>query len=141
MNILFASGMKESQTMEIKLEDIPYPIFYALIEYLYTDTLTIGPDMALELLKLADRFSLNRLKQVCDYMIETTFDFSDLESIVGLLQIADSHQVHNLKNICIFLLAYDFGIDKVSKNNVWKHLSIEMKREIEELAVGITRTS
>ena len=45
-------------------DDVSPELFKIMLEYIYSDSVNISPEDAIELLKIADRFGLNRLKQV-----------------------------------------------------------------------------
>jgi len=129
--LLMGSGMKEAQTKQLIVDDVSPELFKIMLEYIYSDSVNISPEDAIELLKLADRFGLNRLKQMCDFLIESAFDFKDLSSILGLLQVADIHQVPNLKNICLYILVFEFGIATVKDDPSWQMLSSDLQNEID----------
>ena len=68
---MFCSGMQESQTKEIVIEDVSYPIFSSIMHFLYTGEFEFGAEMEgqehslehlLEFLRLSDRFMLNEVK-------------------------------------------------------------------------------
>jgi speckle-type POZ protein len=66
---MFGSGMRESRPdAAIELPDTPHDAFVALLHFTYTDTLapTVTPAGAVELYSLADRFTLDRLKLLCE---------------------------------------------------------------------------
>jgi len=125
------SGMKEAQTKQLIVDDVSPELFKIMLEYIYSDSVNISPEDAIELLKIADRFGLNRLKQLCDFMIESAFDFNDLSSILGLLQVADIHHVPNLKNICLYILAFEFGVALTKSDPSWQMLSLDLQHEVD----------
>ena len=53
---MFASGMRESRAREIKLHDISYATFKSLLEYIYTDSVDVSADIAIELHVAADLY-------------------------------------------------------------------------------------
>lgn len=46
--------MRESRAREIKLHDISYATFKSLLEYIYTDSVDVSADIAIELHVAAD---------------------------------------------------------------------------------------
>lgn len=54
--------MKESKEEVIRIEDLRYPIFTSLLEFIYTEKIDDSPDVPVELLIAADQFGLTRLK-------------------------------------------------------------------------------
>jgi len=51
----------------VMVEDVSPPVFQLLLDHLYTDAADVDADAALELLAAADRFGVERLKQVYIY--------------------------------------------------------------------------
>ncbi len=70
-HVMFCSGMMDSKTNEIVIEDVSYPIFYSIMHFLYTGEFEFGAEMEgqehsleqlHEFLRFADRFMLNDIK-------------------------------------------------------------------------------
>ena len=51
---------------EIPIHDVRLTSFLLLLEYLYTDEVDIDMDTAMDLLQVADRFGIDRLKSLCE---------------------------------------------------------------------------
>eukprot|EP00026_Physarum_polycephalum_P002056 Phypoly_transcript_02060.p1 GENE.Phypoly_transcript_02060~~Phypoly_transcript_02060.p1 ORF type:complete len:942 (+),score=135.78 Phypoly_transcript_02060:88-2913(+) len=68
---LFGCGFKEQTEKDIPVGEANRDIFYALIKYIYTTTLTITDvKFALELLQLAEMYRLSELKEeIIDYVL------------------------------------------------------------------------
>jgi hypothetical protein len=72
---LLTNEMLESRAAEITIVDISRPIFLTLLEYLYTDDVTVEMDMAMELFMAADRYGVERLKTICESKCSRPFVF------------------------------------------------------------------
>ncbi|XP_019157283.1 PREDICTED: BTB/POZ and MATH domain-containing protein 3-like isoform X3 [Ipomoea nil] len=106
-------------TDKVELEDIEPSIFKAMLQFLYTDQLPnlheiIGSTstctstiMMQHLLAAADRFGLDRLKQLCEAKLceEVTVD-----TVATTLSLADQHRCLQLKTICLKFAATNLGV-------------------------------
>ena len=63
---LFLGEMKESKMATVRIEQVSHPIFLQVLEYLYTDQLSIPFESAMELFQAADLFCIPRLKIMCE---------------------------------------------------------------------------
>jgi len=97
---LFYGGMRESsESNVIVLPDIGYPVFLALLEYIYTDKVgDISSDLAVHLLIAAERFLLDRLKALCEDVIRKSIS---ADNVIQILMTASSHRAEGLKEICM----------------------------------------
>jgi hypothetical protein len=97
---MFKSSMKETSTGEVVIENHEPHIFYALLEYLYTDNLSneLKDEDLIALLVVADEYVLPRLKQLCEFRL------LELISSVLLLQlfnVANLYDLQALKSKCV----------------------------------------
>eukprot|EP00164_Ancoracysta_twista_P000299 GFYU01000419.1.p1 GENE.GFYU01000419.1~~GFYU01000419.1.p1 ORF type:complete len:424 (-),score=92.29 GFYU01000419.1:136-1407(-) len=96
---MFFGNMKEARTKEVHVEDMAYETFKIFLEYLYTDELPNLPsEMLIEVFVAADRYTINRLKDLC---VRDIKDSVSDENIVRLLTVADRHHSEALKNYCL----------------------------------------
>ena len=103
---LFESGMRDATSHSIALDDISYPVFMVLLEYLYTDTFEMSDDaLALPLFAAADFLGVEQLKAMCIARIEA--DLS-VENVCGALTAADKHLAPNLKETCVDFIVANF---------------------------------
>ncbi|GAA0172763.1 hypothetical protein LIER_26521 [Lithospermum erythrorhizon] len=119
----------DTKTEKVELEDIEPSIFKAMLLFIYEDRL---PDlheitgstalctisiMMQHLLAAADRFGLDRLKQLCESKLceEVTTD-----SVATTLSLAEQHRCPQLKSICLKFAAANLGV--VMKSNGFTHL-------------------
>jgi len=103
---LFYGGMRESGADEqIVLQDVSHPIFLLLLEYIYTDQVgEISSEIAVNLLIVAERFLLDRLKALCEDIIRKAIS---VDNVVSIMMTAKAHRAEGLKDICM-----DFIISK-----------------------------
>jgi hypothetical protein len=107
----------------ITVEDVTYPVFLKVLEFLYTDGVAgLGPgcDWALPLLIAAERFLLARLKGLCEDAIRQEICAGN---VVATLLAAHRHRAEGLKDMCLeFLLAH---LDHVKRSEGFAELKAE----------------
>jgi len=91
---MFASGMKESLSSVIEIEDTKAPTFKAFLEFIYVGKVDLKEDLALDLLKLADKYILNDLKTYCGNYLRGIIT---LDNCANLSEIADLYDTEALK--------------------------------------------
>ncbi len=92
----------------------------ALLEYLYTDSVSFNDTVALELLVASDKYILPRLKNLCEQFVSQRLS---VKNIVDIINIADKHDAFYLKDCSInFMMSNKEivcetqDISKLSKN-------------------------
>ena len=72
---MFMSGMKESRETEIRIPNWSHSAFRSMLEFLYTGSVDdFGPDIAVDLLGLADQYTLAALKSLCENVLIQNVD-------------------------------------------------------------------
>jgi len=67
---MFASGMKEAETGQVRIEDVDHETFLKFLKFLYTGTLETS-SMSRELFTLSDRYRVETLMELCRPTTET----------------------------------------------------------------------
>jgi len=96
---MFKSSMKESSGGYAVIENHEPHIFYALLQYLYTDQLNSelkGEDL-IALLVLADEYIVPRLKQLCEIRL---LEFISCPLLLQLFNVAKLYDLQALKSKC-----------------------------------------
>nr|CAB3492042.1 unnamed protein product [Digitaria exilis] len=94
MAVLFGGQMGENAAVShVKVDDMDPDVFGAMLHFIYTDTLPEVEDgdvmvMAQHLLVAADKYSLGRLKLICE---DKLCGYIDSETVVTMLVVADRH--------------------------------------------------
>ncbi|XP_060212891.1 BTB/POZ and MATH domain-containing protein 3 isoform X2 [Lycium barbarum] len=103
---------------EVQLEDIEPSVFKAMLQYIYSDEL---PDLAeitgststcsstimlQHLLAAADRFGLDRLKELCEAKL---CEEVNADTVATTLSLAEQHRCPQLKAICLKFAATNLG--------------------------------
>lgn len=107
----------EARATAIPIHDIKYSTFVLLMEYLYTDEVTITVDTAMELFQVADRFAIDRLKNLCE---QEMLNAIDIDTAAQILFTADQHNAENLREQCLDYILRNF--DKVSRTSAFEEM-------------------
>ena len=101
----------------ITIEDIKYSTFVLLLEYLYTDEVSITVETAMELFQAADRFGIDRLKTLCEQEMLSAID---IDTAAHILFTADQHNAENLREKCMDYIVLHF--DRVSRTSSFEEM-------------------
>mmetsp|Transcript_70402 Transcript_70402/g.155742 ORF Transcript_70402/g.155742 Transcript_70402/m.155742 type:complete len:553 (-) Transcript_70402:123-1781(-) len=99
----FACGMRETFEPDIIIEGTSYETFYALMEFLYTGKLRLTEAQQndafflMGLLRAADQFCVDCVKQMCEKHLS---GLVDVENVEGLLAEAERFQATQLRLHC-----------------------------------------
>jgi len=122
---MFRSGMRESVEREIAIPNITKTVFVLLMEYLYTDSVRVDLEHAVELFMIADLYQLDRLRDICSAVVKRNLTVANAPML--LQSSADVHcQV--LKDICMEFVVTNF--DSISKKDEIKAVSHTLLLEI-----------
>jgi leucine-zipper-like transcriptional regulator 1 len=92
---LFSGHMRESDMDTIRIEQVRYPIFLGILEYLYTDQLSSMPfHAAMEYFEAADLFCIPRLKTMCE---KRMLQHITIENASSIFHAADVHSASGLR--------------------------------------------
>lgn len=86
---MLTSGMIETSAREIPIVDIAPEVFRCILNYIYTDTVEIKPELACDLLIAANRFCLPQLKSTTEEFLADTLCVTN---VVDILVLAKRHQ-------------------------------------------------
>ncbi|XP_039814999.1 BTB/POZ and MATH domain-containing protein 1-like [Panicum virgatum] len=102
----FGGPLMENTGDRAKIDDMEPRVFKALLGFIYTDSLPeIEPTervvMAQHLLVAADKYDIQRLKSICEYILCTYLNASVAATT---LVLAEQHRCHRLKEACLRIL-------------------------------------
>lgn len=116
---MFASGMKESRDAEIVMHDISYNTLLSLMQFIYTDTVEVTPEGAIELYVAADLYTMSRLKALCEAKVQTGIA---VDNAALLLATANAlPHATRMRDLCLRYIVRHF--DHVSKTDGFMRLS------------------
>jgi len=122
---MFRSGMRESLEREIRIPNVPRPVFLLLMEYLYTDSVKIDLEHSVDLYIASDLYQLDRLRDMCCMVVKRNING---DNAAVLLQSASDAHCQVLKDICMEYIVANF--DVISKSEGIKSVSHALLLEI-----------
>ncbi|XP_016573522.1 BTB/POZ and MATH domain-containing protein 3 isoform X3 [Capsicum annuum] len=129
---------------EVELEDIEPSIFKAMLQYIYSDeipdlgeitgsTSTCSSTIMMQhLLAAADRFGLDRLKELCEAKL---CEEVNVDTVATTLSLAEQHHCPQLKAICLKFAATNLGV--VMQTEGFKHLEQSCPSLLSELLEAV----
>jgi len=72
---LFSSGMKESNSDVIEIEDIKFETFQALLKFLYQNEVKFTEELALDLYEVSHKYMQSELNQLCEQFLSKKVRF------------------------------------------------------------------
>jgi speckle-type POZ protein len=117
--------MRESNERSITIPNISRKVFLLLLEYIYTDTVKIDVEHAIELYIAADLYHIERLRDMCCTVVRRNLS---VENSGPLLQAAAESHCHVLRDIIMTYVVENF--DSVSKTDGIKQVSHGLLLEI-----------
>lgn len=123
---MFRSGMRECEEgAEIPIPNMSYAVFLLILEYLYTDTVKIDLEHAVELYIASDLYQLATLREMCCVVVRRSVGS---ENAAYLLQSAHEAHCHVMKDIAMEYIVANF--DVISKSDGIKSVSHGLLLEI-----------
>lgn len=104
--------MQESKKSKIVIEDVSYPIFSAIMLFLYTGEFEFGAEMEgqehslehlHEFLRLSDLYMLDEVKMYCEKRLSEALNIDNFNEIY---EAADRYSAENLIKYCLWYKKY-----------------------------------
>lgn len=134
---MFMSGMKESRESEIQIPNWSHNAFLAMLEFLYTGSVSnFTADLAIDLIGLADQYTLAALKALCENVLTHNVD---CENVCSLFRCGHRFSALNLKRYCMNFIIKNF--EMVSASRGLEELSSEPQLLLEVTRESMTRAS
>jgi len=122
---MFRSGMRECVEREITIPNVSKAVFLLLLEYIYTDSVMIDVEHAVDLYILADLYGLDRLGTICVTVVKRNMS---TKNVTSLLQHASDLGCHVLRDITMEFVITNF--ERISKTDGIRAVSHELLLEI-----------
>ncbi|XP_037438537.1 BTB/POZ and MATH domain-containing protein 2-like [Triticum dicoccoides] len=130
-------AMKESSAASpIEICDMEADVFESLLNFIYTDSVSPVLDvvMAGHLLVAADRYNIERLKQICEQKLCNQIDSG---MVATSLALAEQHGFHRLKEACLQFLASPSNFKAMMVTDGYEHLKSSCPLVLKELIARI----
>ncbi|CAI5701084.1 unnamed protein product [Peronospora effusa] len=125
---MFSGEMLESTAPEVEISDVSRATFLSLIEYVYTDRLSVADEGVQDVFVAADRYGIESLKRHCAEKLQ---HLVCVDNVASILQTADQVNFASLRDECFAFTLRNF--DTVSKTPSFN----EMARTNIELALQL----
>ncbi|CAM0902621.1 unnamed protein product [Alopecurus aequalis] len=118
--------MKRKDTERVAIDDMEPTVFELLLHFIYTDSLPDNGEgcstaVTPHLLLAADRYGMDKLKQVCDMRLRASLD---VETVGTTLLLAVQHQCPLLREACVMYMSSSQKVlADVMATQGFKHLS------------------
>eukprot|EP00522_Entomoneis_paludosa_P013206 CAMPEP_0172454542 /NCGR_PEP_ID=MMETSP1065-20121228/11495_1 /TAXON_ID=265537 /ORGANISM="Amphiprora paludosa, Strain CCMP125" /LENGTH=618 /DNA_ID=CAMNT_0013206885 /DNA_START=42 /DNA_END=1898 /DNA_ORIENTATION=+ len=122
---MFESGLRESSEKVIPIPNVDRNVFCTMLQYLYTDTATVGLENAVPLYNLAEMYFLEQLKSLCCKAVRQQLTRN---TVAPLLQEAVDSQCWAIKDICLHYAVHHYV--EVADTEGMNRLSQEILLEI-----------
>ena len=104
---MFTSGYRESSEATITIPDVRHEVFLCVLAFLYTGKpREIEPAMALEVMGVANLYSIEPLKRICADIVARSINVAN---VAAVLHAADTYQVAHLRSQCISFMVEHFS--------------------------------
>jgi hypothetical protein len=136
---MFSGGrFVESKQSEIEIPDWSHVAFFAMLEWLYTGHTPreLSPGHQTEILGLADHYTLDGLKHVCENVLMHSVE---MDNVCSLLRHADRFLAQELKRYCMSFILKNF--DQVTASSSFEELAASPQLLLEVTRAAATRDS
>lgn len=94
---MFQAHWNEDNKDVIEVTQFSYPVYYAFLEFLYTDNVHLQPEDAIGVLDLANSYCETQLKRLCEGIIKQGIT---VDNAVMLFAAAVKYEAANLEEFC-----------------------------------------
>ncbi|CAL4983175.1 unnamed protein product [Urochloa decumbens] len=132
--------MKEKKAARIRIKDMEPTVFEAFLHFIYNDSLPEDDKgdsrmaMAQHLLVVADRYNMERLKLICQVILQ---DYIDTDNAATMMVLADQHGCHGLKQACLRFIASPRNMKVIMATEGFEYLTRSFPSLLKELADNI----
>lgn len=117
---MFQHDTKENRENRIEIDDFSHEVVTEMIGYIYTGEAPNLSEMAEELIGIADKYKLERLKKLCEVHIAENIS---VENALTVLKLADLYRADTLRSMSIAFIKNN--LTGVLKTPEWKETTPE----------------
>ena len=114
---MFQSNMTEKETQEVVILDMNAQVLFEMLTFMYTGKTSAEGELLIPLLKAADKYQLDMLKNVC---IVKLCEIIEVRNCVDFLVIGDMYHAEFLKKFSLKFIAKN--VSQVCKSSDWKKI-------------------
>ena len=113
---LFQSGMRESQSNSVTLDDASPVLYRQLLQFLYTAHLDVA-ELSFDLLQLAEKYAVDDLKTAC---VNAIYPKVNADNVIETIILADQHNSEDLLTHCLPI--FKKSMDELKSKEGWQAL-------------------
>ncbi|XVF80017.1 hypothetical protein PTKIN_Ptkin15bG0036500 [Pterospermum kingtungense] len=91
---------REKDARDIEIPNIRWEVFELMMRFIYIGSVDVKLDIAQDLLRAADQYLLEGLKQLCEYSIAQD---RSLENISSMYELSEAFHAISLRHTCILI--------------------------------------
>ncbi|GAU23358.1 hypothetical protein TSUD_334050 [Trifolium subterraneum] len=113
---MFDGGYREKEAKDIEIPNIKWNVFELMMRFIYTGTVDVDLDIAVDLLKAADQYLLDGLKRICEYTISKGIS---VENVSLMYAMSETFNATSLRYSCILFVLNRY--DSLSSKPWYSH--------------------
>ncbi|XP_064487949.1 speckle-type POZ protein-like [Ornithodoros turicata] len=125
---MFANDMKEKRESEVNLQDTDAALVEEMLAFMYTDSAPNIKSMAADLILMADKYDLERLKSMCERELLSNFS---VDTVLDVLRLADKLNLTDLADAAVRYI--NWNSSAVRKTDSWKAMVREEPQLLERI--------
>ncbi|XP_043479842.1 protein roadkill-like [Leptopilina heterotoma] len=144
---MFKNKMTEELTSVVEIDDTKSAIFQQMLNFIYTDQVENLEESAVELLYVAEKYQLEKLKNLS---INSLNDKLSLKTVIKTLEVAELYSIELLKHECLYFMSerkYDIIETKefqefiLGRPGLWTEiLNIKKQVHSEKMFISLNQT-
>jgi len=134
---MFQAEMEEKKTNKVDINDLDPDILAEMLHFIYTGKTPKLDDFTEELLAVADRYQIEKLKKICE---EALYLSLNVDNCIDLLVIGDLYNADNLKRFSLKFISRN-GIKSSEWKETLKNYPALMLEVIEALSRAVNKSS
>jgi RCC1 and BTB domain-containing protein len=116
---MFSNDWSENKTNEIEITDYSYDVYYAFLKYLYSGSVVIKPEEAIDLLDLANSYLEEELKEKCVNLMKNELK---VENFCVIYSAAVEYESKELENFCVEFASNN--LNNICKSDGFKQMDV-----------------
>lgn len=127
---MFEGNYIEKEADSIRIPNIRWPVFEAMMRCLYTGTVEVKPDIAQELLEAADQYMIENLKSLCQLAI--TEELTP-ENVSAAFDLAEAYDAPELATACVVFCLEGYATPLYENKRSYNKLIQRMTKRLVQL--------
>merc|ERR1711874_455047 len=129
--------MRENKSNKVTMNDVTPDVVTEMLHFIYTGSVSKGfitAELAFDLLGTADKYKLDRLKNMCEDKLCSSLEIS---KSIEYLVLGDLHKAHKLRQMALKLVVKN--MDLIVDSEVYKNLTVKHTDLSHEITKALVR--